>query len=204
MVSGSQINTTATITKANVILNTSGIANNKYYDGTTAAAISTNSSGVVQLGNSSSANGSLAAESAFGPASVTTTGVFASPNVGLQAVNLINGLIDSTNFTIVSGSALFTSAYILANQGPGQNTGGAIFSTPYILQNLAPTNAPQVYLTYSPDLFVGCIESIFGYTNLGLAIDDQLCKAYIFLSSTDPGEEENLVSMQLDDLLKID
>lgn len=136
-VSGSsQTNTNTTIAKANVNLNVPGTVSDKPYDGTTSATVMTNSSGVVQLGNASLANGSLATNTTFGPAGVDTTGVFASPLPGQQTVNLVNTLKDTANYTLASGSTLTTSAEIFSNSN-AQTVLAASSSSGYILQGLS-------------------------------------------------------------------
>jgi hypothetical protein len=95
---------------------------------------------VVQLGNAITANGSLAANTSFGPAGVDTTGVFASPLPGQQNVSLANTLIDTANYTLASGSALTTSAEILSNPN-AQTVVAASSSSGYILQGLSSSGA---------------------------------------------------------------
>jgi hypothetical protein len=129
----SQTNTTAVISKANVNLNVAGTASDKPYDGTTSATVTNNSSGVVQLGNATAANGSLASDSAFSSSGVGTTGVFDDFMPGLRVVNLANVLLDTANFTLVSGSTLTTSAEILPTSN-SRTVESASVSTAYILQ----------------------------------------------------------------------
>ena len=137
---GSQTTTNATISKANVFLNVPGTVSDKPYDGSTSATVTTNSSGVAQLGNSVAANGSLAANTTFGPAGVDTTGVFASPLPGQQIVNLANTLADTANYTLASGSTLITSAEILSN-ADAQSVTAASSSSGYLLQGLSSSGS---------------------------------------------------------------
>ena len=116
-------------------LNIPGTVSNKPYDGTTSATLTTNSSGVVQLGNSITANGSLADPSTFGPTGVLTSGEFTSSLPGLKTVNLANALLDTANYSLAGGSTLTTTAEILGNSN-AQTVISASVSTGYILQSL--------------------------------------------------------------------
>ncbi|MBU3617850.1 filamentous hemagglutinin N-terminal domain-containing protein [Polynucleobacter sp. JS-Fieb-80-E5] len=108
--SASSILNNATISKANVTLTTNGTVSDKVYDATTNAAVLTNSSGVVQLGNATLANGATTSTSFT---NVTTTGSFNNASAGNQkTVVLNNALLDSTNYTIVNGAQLSTTATI--------------------------------------------------------------------------------------------
>ena len=82
------------------------------YDTTTNATITGNSSGVVQLGNASTANGTLASNTTFAAGGVTTTGIFTNASAGTQTVNVANALIDTVNYSLVGGTNLSTSATI--------------------------------------------------------------------------------------------
>jgi hypothetical protein len=140
LVVGRTLNTSAVIAKANVFLNVPGTVSDKTYDGTTSATVTNNSSGVAQLGNSVAANGSLAANTSFGPAGVDTTGVFASPLPGQQIVNLANTLADTANYTLAGGSTLTTTAEILSNPN-AQTVVAASSSSGYILQGLSSSGS---------------------------------------------------------------
>ena len=130
------VSTSATIARAQVILNQPGIVSNKPFDGSTSATVTSNSSGSVQLGDSSLADGSLAAPITFGPAGVLTTGVFANSLPGPKLVTLSNSLVDTTNYTMASGSTLTTSAEILSNPN-AQTVVAASSSSGFILQGLS-------------------------------------------------------------------
>ncbi|QJP99853.1 hypothetical protein C798_06305 [Herbaspirillum rubrisubalbicans Os34] len=104
-----QVNTTASIAKANVTV-ANVTASNKVYDTTTNASVSNVGSATVQLGNASAANGSLA--SAVGYSNYAVTGAFLNATAGSQTVNLTTVLGDTTNYTLSSGSQNNTTASI--------------------------------------------------------------------------------------------
>ncbi|RAM61238.1 YDG domain-containing protein, partial [Herbaspirillum rubrisubalbicans] len=104
-----QLSTTATIAKASVTLG-NVTASDKVYDTTTNASL-TPGSAQVQLGNASTANGSLANATVF--TNLTLIGGFANASAGNnKTVNLNVALADTTNYTLSGATQLSTTANI--------------------------------------------------------------------------------------------
>ena len=159
-----QAATTATISKANVVLNVSGAASNKVYDTTTNALVTGNSSGVVQLGDSSYAGG-VAGNTTFAASLVNTGGTFTNASAGSQTVNLANTLKDATNYTIVSDSALTTSATI--SKANVSITGATVNNKVYDTTTNASiaSNGSATVILGNASLANGSVNSSVAYTN---------------------------------------
>ena len=106
---GSQASTSATIGRAQVTLG-NVTAQDKIYDGTTNVALGAGSA-TVQLGDATTANGTLAATSNF--ANLSIAGGFADAAAGAnKAVNLSVALSDTTNYSLSGATQLSTTANI--------------------------------------------------------------------------------------------
>ena len=118
--SGSVLTTSATISKAGVVITDPGAVATKAYDGSTSATVSSNATGYAFMGNASLPNGATNNVSFSG---LNTNGVFVNPGCGTQNVNLTSTLKDAANYTFV----------------PGQNFVGTLLAPNTVVGNASTT-----------------------------------------------------------------